>query len=290
MTAALPETPLATAPAPAVRSRLLRGRVPALVAATVIAAFAVVALLADVIAPYDPFGVSRSLLEAPGAAHLLGTDDLGKDVLSQLVYGARTSLFIGIAAGAGSFVLGAIVGGIAGYVGGVVDTVLMRVAEMFQILPAMLIALVIVAVIGRSTTLTAVAVVIALWPQSARIIRSQFLALRRKEFVEAARISGTPGWRIILVEILPVAIAPAAVQVALDVGRGMLLEASLSFLGLGDPNAPSWGAVLRRAQPYLVDAWWLSIPAGICIALMVLAFNVLGESFGKSGSAGRRAM
>ncbi|MFV0462067.1 MAG: ABC transporter permease [Nostocoides sp.] len=260
------------------------------IAAAMILVFAAIAVFAPALAPYDPFQVSRDVLQAPSAAHLLGTDDVGKDILSQLIYGARVSLFVGLATGLGSLVVGVIVGGIAGYVGGWVDNVLMRIAEVFQVMPAMLIAIVIVAVIGRSVFLTALAVIIAVWPQSARIVRSQFISLRNTEFVDAARISGTPVLRIILVEILLVAFPPIIVQAALDVGRGMLLEAGLSFLGLGDPNTSSWGGLLRDAQPYLSDAWWFSIPAGICIALMVLSFNLLGDSLSRRGTAGRRAL
>ncbi|WP_037365996.1 ABC transporter permease [Nakamurella lactea] len=260
------------------------------IALVLVVLFALAALLAPLISPYDPFAISEAILEGPSSAHLLGTDDVGKDIASQLIYGARVSLFVGIAAGLGSLVIGLIVGGIAGYVGGAVDNMLMRFAEVFQIMPAMLVALVIVAVIGRNSTLTALAVIIALWPQSARIVRSQFLNLRTAEFVDAARISGTPAWRIIAFEIFPVAFAPAGVQASLDVGRGMLLEAGLSFLGLGDPTTSSWGGVLRRAQPYLSDAWWFSVPAGICIALMVLSFNVIGDALGNRGNNGRRAL
>jgi peptide/nickel transport system permease protein len=255
-----------------------------------VALFALAALFAPIVATHDPFAVSPEILEAPGAAHLLGTDDLGKDLFSQLVHGARVSLTIGLAAGLGSLLIGMVVGGIAGFAGGTVDTVLMRVAEVFQILPAMIVALVIVAVIGRGTGLTAAAVVIALWPQAARIVRGQYLQLRRTEFVDAARLAGTPSWRIVSFEIFPVAFPPAGVQAALDVGRGMLLEASLSFLGLGDPNSASWGAVLRRAQPYLADAWWFSIPAGLCVVLMVLSFNIIGDALGSRGTAGRRSL
>jgi peptide/nickel transport system permease protein len=261
-----------------------------IVAFSLVAIFTLAALFAPLVAPQDPFAVSISILEPPSAAHWLGTDDVGKDIFSELVYGARVSLFVGLAAGLGSLLLGLVVGGVAGYVGGAVDNALMRFAEIFQIMPAMLIALVIVAVIGRNSTLTAVAVIVALWPQSARIVRSQFLALRHTEFVDAARLAGTPAWRIIAVEIFPVAFAPAGVQAALDVGRGMLLEAGLSFLGLGDPSSVSWGAVLRRAQPFLADAWWFSVPAGICIALMVLSFNVIGDGLGNRGTIGRRAL
>lgn len=259
-------------------------------AVVLVAIFTLAAILAPWISPYDPFAISPNILQPPSAEHWLGTDDVGKDILSQIIYGARVSLFIGVAAGLGSLVIGLIVGGIAGYVGGAVDNVLMRVAEVFQIMPAMLIALVIVAVIGRDSTLTAVAVILAIWPQSARIVRGQFLSLRSSEFVDAARISGTPAWRIILLEIFPLVIPAAAVQAALDVGRGMLLEAGLSFLGLGDPTTASWGAILRRAQPYLADAWWFSIPAGICIALMVLCFNIIGDAAGNRGTGGRRAL
>jgi peptide/nickel transport system permease protein len=260
------------------------------IAVALVAIFAVAGILAPLIVPYDPFAVSANVLQSPSAAHLLGTDDVGKDVFSSIVYGARVSLLVGISAGLGSLVIGLLVGGTAGYVGGAVDNVLMRVAEVFQIMPAMLVALVIVAVLGRSSTLTALAVIIAIWPQSARIVRSQFLSLRSSEFVDAARISGTPAWRIITLEVFPVAFAPAAVQAALDVGRGMLLEAGLSFLGLGDPNAASWGSLLRRAQPFLADAWWFSVPAGVCIALMVLSFNLIGDAMGRKGTAGRRAL
>ncbi|MFD5226756.1 ABC transporter permease [Microbacterium sp. NPDC058342] len=272
--------------------KVRRNRLNALTigAIVIVAVFALAALFAPLIAPFDPFAISNDILEEPSSVHWLGTDDVGKDLFSQIVHGARVSLFIGVAAGLGSLLVGLLVGGIAGYVGGAVDNILMRIAEVFQIMPAMLIALVIVAVIGRDSTLTAVAVILAIWPQSARIVRGQFLALRSSEFVDAARLAATPAWRIILFEIFPLVIPAAAVQAALDVGRGMLLEAGLSFLGLGDPTTASWGAVLRRAQPYLADAWWFSIPAGICIALMVLCFNVIGDAAGSRGSAGRRAL
>ncbi|MCF6474335.1 ABC transporter permease [Nonomuraea sp. MG754425] len=272
------------------RSWLPRSAPLTVVAVGCVVLFALAGLLAPIVATHNPFAVSPQILQSPSGAHLLGTDELGKDIFSQLVHGARASLTIGLAAGLGSLLIGLVVGGIAGYAGGAVDSALMRVAEVFQILPAMIVALVIVAVIGRGTGLTALAVIVALWPQAARIVRGQYLQLRGAEFVDAARLARTPAWRIIAVEIFPVAFPPAGVQAALDVGRGMLLESSLSFLGLGDPNSASWGAVLRRAQPYLSEAWWFSVPAGLCVVLMVLSFNIIGDALGSSGTAGRRSL
>lgn len=246
--------------------------------AIVLAVIVVASVLAPWIAPYEPLALSREMVEGPSSGHWLGTDDLGRDVLSHIIHGGRVSLVVGVAAGLGSLVIGTIVGAVSGYFGGWVDTALMRFTEIFQVMPTLIIALVIVAVLGRGAGYTSVAVVVAVWPQAARVLRSQFLQLRESEFVEASRIAGMRWYEVAFRVILPVAIPPLVVQATLDLGRGILLEAGLSFLGLGDPSAPSWGAMLRRAQPYLDEAWWLSIPAGLAIFAAVFCVNILGDA------------
>lgn len=243
-----------------------------------LAIIVLVSLMAGWLAPYDPLSLSREFVAAPSSSHWLGTDDLGRDVLSHIVHGGRVSLLVGVAAGVGSLVIGTLVGATAGYFGRAVDTVLMRITEIFQVMPTLIIALVIVAILGRGAGYTSVAVVVAVWPQAARVLRGQFLQLRDADFVAANRVAGMRWYEIAFRVVLPVAIPPLVVQATLDLGRGILLEAGLSFLGLGDPSAPSWGALLRRAQPYLAEAWWLSIPAGLCIFAAVFCVNVLGDA------------
>lgn len=243
----------------------------------VLVVVALIAIGADVIAPHDPRSVSPLLLQGPSADHWLGTDDLGRDVLSGLIYGARISLLVGFTAGVGALLIGVLVGAVAGYYRGAVDNVLMRVAEIFQVMPSFILALVIVALLGRSIVLLSVAIVVAVWPQSARLVRGQMLSVRGSDLVLASKSLGYRGPRIIFLELLPGILAPVLVQATLDVGRAILLEAGLSFLGLGDPNFVSWGEMLQRAQPYLATAWWMSVPAGGAILLVVLSVNVLGD-------------
>ena len=244
----------------------------------VMLAVVAVALLAPVISPHDPLRGVGPAQQPPGTSgHLLGTDHLGRDMLAQVIHGARVSLLVGFVVAAAATLLGIIIGAVAGYYGGWVDNVLMRVTEFFQTLPRLVLALIIVALFGSGLFKLIVVISILSWPQTARVVRSGFRTLRSAAFVDAARVSGVPGWRIIVREILPNILAPVVVVASLDVATAILTEASLSFFGLGDPNVVSWGGMLQQAQQYLRSAWWMAVFPGAAIAVLVLTFNVLGD-------------
>jgi peptide/nickel transport system permease protein len=249
----------------------------ALLALAVIMLIALAAVFAPQLATHDPLAISRDRLAAPSWSHLMGTDNVGKDMFSGVLYGARISLAVGILAGLTSLTIGIIVGALAGYYGGIVDSLLMRMSEFFQIIPRFFLAILIVALLGGGLEKTILVIGGLSWPAVARIIRAQFLSLREREMVEAARAIGFGHWHIIVREILPNALAPAIVQGTLDISEAILLESGLSFFGLSNPDMPSWGEMLNRAQPFLRTAWWMSLFPGLAIFVTVLAFNLVGD-------------
>lgn len=244
----------------------------------IIAIFVIMALVAPYLSRYDPNMVSRDRLQPPSFAHYFGTDNVGKDVFSGVLFGTRVSLTVGIVAALTSLAIGTLVGSVAGYYGGAIDSVLMRFSEMLQTTPRFFLALVVVAIFGGGTGMIIAVIGFLRWPATARIVRAEFLHLREQEFVESAKAMGFSNAHIIFSEILPNAFPPAIVQVTLDVGAAILLEAGLSFFGLGDPSVASWGQMLNRAQAFLRTAWWLSVFPGACIFLSVLAFNLSGDA------------
>lgn len=237
----------------------------------------VVAALGDQIAPYDPFVIVGPPLSAPGGSFLMGTDDLGRDLFSGVVLGTRTSL--AIAGGVGSLVLliGLTVGLAAGYRGGIADDILMRVTELFQVIPRFFLAIVVIALFGAGLDRLIIVLGLTSWTTLARIVRAQTLSLREREFVEAARSIGASEPRIVQHEILPNILPAALAMLALVMGQVLLLEASLGFLGLGDPNTISWGYLAGQAQRFLRVAWWLSLFPGLALIAAVLAFNLLSD-------------
>jgi peptide/nickel transport system permease protein len=254
-------------------------RLRTLLAFGLVLASVALAVFAPIVAPSDPFKGGADALLPPGSREfLLGSDHLGRDILSELIFGARVSLAVGISAALSASILGIIVGSLAGFFGGWVDGVLMRLSEFFQTLPRFVLALVIVAFFGGGVLKVIIVLAILSWPQIARLVRAQILSLREATFVDAARLSGMSSLLIIVREILPNALAPVIVYGSLDVASAILLEASLSFFGLGDANLVSWGGMLNVAQPYLRQAWWMAIFPGIAISLVVLSFNILGDA------------
>lgn len=238
-----------------------------------------VAALAPVLAPGDPLAGSADALLAPlSAGHVLGTDDLGRDMLAMLVHGARVSLLVGVVSSSVSLAIGVAVGAVAGWLGGWVDAVVMRVAEFFQTLPRFVLALIVIALAGPGIGRVIAVIAILAWPQTARVVRAEIAALRGAAFVDAARLAGMPGGAIVLREVLPQVFGPVLVLAAMDVATAILLEAGLGFFGLGDPNLASWGAMLNEAQQYLRAAWWMSVFPGGAIAGVVLLFNALGDA------------
>jgi peptide/nickel transport system permease protein len=243
----------------------------------VVAIIVVAAALAPVLAPSDPFALSRDRLQAPLAGSLLGTDHLGRDVLSRLLHGARTSVLVGVLAASTASVVGVAVGSLAGYFGGIVDTVLMRVTEAAQVIPKFFLAVLIVALFGGGLDRIILVIGLLSWPPTARTARAQFLTLREQEFVEAARALGFSARHVILREILPNAAPPIVVLLSLDVAQAVLLEAGLGFVGLGDPSVVSWGTMLNDAQAYLRAAWWVSVVPGFAIFALVMGANLIGD-------------
>lgn len=242
-----------------------------------VAAVVLVATVGALAAPFDPLRASASPLRPPSPAHWMGTDDLGRDVLSGVLHGARVSLLVGLATALTAAVIGTLVGGVAGYYGGWVDDLLMRLTEVVQTVPRFFLAVIVAALFGPSIVFLTVLLGLTFWPGTARLLRSQVLSLRTREYVVAARATGLRERTVLRRHVLPNAIAVVVVSAALQVGTAILVEASLSFLGLGDRSAVSWGWMLNNAQPFLRVAWWMSVFPGIALALTVLAANLAAD-------------
>lgn len=255
-----------------------RARHPSrIVGAALTALFVGMALFADLIAPGDPFAAAGAPFEPPSAAHPFGTDDLGRDLLRGVVQGARVSLLVGVAVAGASLLLGVAIGGVAGYVGGAVDDLLMRATELAMVLPRFFLALVVVSLFGSDLVHLVVVLAATGWGVVARVTRAGVLAVKEHEYVAAARALGAAGGRILWRHVVPNALAPVLAYAALGVGRAIVLEASLSFLGFGDPNLVSWGYLLHDAQAFARRAWWLSAFPGGAIALAVIGVNLLAD-------------
>ncbi len=241
--------------------------------------FALTALLAPLISPYSPnFQILSDRLLPPCGAHLLGTDQYGRDVLSRMIYGSRISLSVGMVAVAIYVGLGTLLGAVAGYYGGWIDALIMRMTDIFLSIPTFLLILMVIAFVGPSILNIMVVIGLTSWTDVARLVRGEFLTLREREFVLAARLMGLSSKRIIFVHILPNALGPLWVVATLGIGGAILLESSLSFLGLGvQPPTASWGNMLMEGKEHLTDAWWLVTFPGLAIFTTVLAFNLLGE-------------
>ena len=248
------------------------------------------ALLAPAVAPYDPVRVNTNdVLVPPGAAHWLGTDDIGRDLLSRILYGAQTSLVLGLAVVLASTLVGAAIALVGGYRGGRIDMVLMRIMDGFLAFPGLILALAMISFLGASNLTIVLSIAIVATPGIARITRSQVLVERRRDFVEAARVVGASDARILLCHILPNVAALITVQASLNLAFAILTEASLSFLGVGvPPPAPTWGTMLRAGYSYLQQAPWVAISPGAAIFLTVLGFNLLGDGLRGALSPSRR--
>jgi peptide/nickel transport system permease protein len=258
--------------------RLFR-RKSALLGLAVIMVFVLVALAAPLVAPYDPTAQSwTAVRKAPSLAHWFGTDDVGRDILSRVIYGARASLLAGVVSVAIAVGIGVPLGVIAGYLGGFTDMLLSRLTDAMLACPFLILAIAFAAFLGPSLGNAMIAIGITTTPVFVRLTRGQVMAVKVEDYVEAARAVGNPHWRIALIHILP-NIAPALiVQATLAIAAAIIAEAALSFLGLGQqPPAPSWGSMLNSAQRFLVNEPWMAVWPGIAIFLTVLSFNLLGD-------------
>ena len=237
------------------------------------------AIFAPAIAPYDPFYMdSTAVLSPPSSAHLLGTDNMGRDILSRIFYGARISLRVSLISVAIATVAGVLLGVAAGYFGKVVDAIISRILEIMFAFPGVLLALLIMSILGASLNNIIIAIGIVYTPIFARITRGAVLSVKDSLYVEAARSIGVKDAAIIVRHILPNILSPVLVQVTLSLAFAILSEAALSFLGIGvEPDIPSWGIMLNNGKAWIEIAWWVGVFPGIAIALAVLGFNVLGD-------------
>jgi len=258
--------------------RLLR-RPSAAVGLAVIVIVVAVALLAPVIAPYDPLATSwTAVRKAPSGAHWFGTDEIGRDVLSRVIFGARASLLAGTVSVLISLSIGVPVGLLAGYAGGKVDMLIARLTDALLACPFLILAIALAAFLGPSLTNAMIAIGISATPVVIRLTRGQTMALKAEEFVLAARAIGNPPWRIALRHVLPNVIPALIVQATLAIAAAVIAEASLSFLGLGQqPPAPSWGSMLNVAKNYIDNAPWMAVWPGLSIFVLVLSFNLVGD-------------
>lgn len=251
-----------------------------LVGSLVIAAMVFLAIFAPWVAPYDPVKPDmKARLKAPSAAHPLGTDQLGRDILSRVIWGARVSILVGLVAVGIGFVSGTILGLISGYYGGVVDIVIMRFADTLLSFPLVLMAILLIAFFGSSLLNIMVAVGISMAPKFARVARASTLAAREKEYVESARALGASDLIICLRHILPNILSSLMIVATLYVAAAILIESNLSYLGLGvKPPTPTWGSIINDGRKVLREAPWISLFSGAAIMLTVLAFNMVGDA------------
>ncbi len=251
----------------------------AIIGLLIVLALALIAIFAPLIAPYDPQAIDTfHILEAPSLLHPCGTDSLGRDCLSRLIYGARISLLVGFVAVGIATVVGTFLGALAGFYGGFVDGLIMRFVDIMLCFPAIFLIMAVIAFLEPSIWNIMIVIGLTGWMGVARLVRAEFLSLRKRDFVLAAKISGASDFDILFSEILPNAIAPILVSATLGIGGAILTESALSFLGIGvQPPTPSWGNMLTEGKNNLEIAWWLSVFPGLAILITVLGYNLLGE-------------
>ena len=237
-----------------------------------------VVLFAPQIAPFDPYDLGDDLLVPPGTdGHLLGTTNMGQDILSMLIYGSRASLAIGIVAAAISGVIGTLVGAVAGFYGGKLDKVISEVINVFLMIPSFFLVLIIVAMFGSSMVNVMFVIGLTSWPSNARMMRVQAMSIKERTFVKSAVAMGESKRQILFKYIIPNGLFPVIANTTMGVAKAILTEASLSFLGLGDPNVISWGQMIFDGKQYLTSGWWMSTFAGLCIMLIVMIFYLIGD-------------
>lgn len=249
---------------------------------TVIVLTLFMAISAPLITPYKDQAMGEpnlsERLQPPGGKHILGTDHMGRDILSRIIYGSRTSLLVGITVVIFSSLIGVTVGIVAGYFGGIVDNLLMRFTDIFLAFPPLLLALLIASTLGKGLGNAILALVITWWPWYARLSRSQVLSVKTLAYVEAARSAGVSSFMIMVRHILPNCVTPVLVQATMDMGSAILEAAALSFLGLGvQPPAPDWGLMISEGKNYFLNYWWVPTFPGLFIFLLVMSFNLLGD-------------
>jgi peptide/nickel transport system permease protein len=278
----------AQAPAPPVRLRVWQRRRPvvgkawrhplAIIGLVIAGVWIVVAIFAPLIAPHDPLAQTVTSFAHPGRHHLFGTDELGRDVFSRVLFGARLSIPLALLLVSLALVIGGTLGAVAGYFGGLLDTIVMRASDLVFAFPAIILAMVVTAALGPSVRNAVLALVIVSWPSYARVVRGLVRSIGETEYVASARLLGSSARRALLREVLPNVLGPVLVLATLDLGNAVLLLSGLSFLGLGaQPPTPEWGAGVAEGTQYF-QYWWIGTFPGLAIFTVVLAFNFLGDS------------
>ena len=256
-----------------------RTNIGAMVGVVLLVAVILIAIFAPLIFANTPWQMVQRPFLAPFAMESLplGTDTLGRDVAAQLAYGARVSLLVGLVSTLVALLIGVPLGALAGFYGGYVDEGAMRFTEFFQTIPNFALAIVLVAILEPTLTSITIAIAIVSWPPVARLVRAEVMSVTKREYVDAARLAGLSNMHILIRQVLPNTVSPIIVMASLMVATAILLESSLSFLGLGDPNIMSWGFQIGAARTVIRSAWWLSFFPGVAIVLTVLALNLIGE-------------
>ncbi len=251
----------------------------AVIGAVTVLLLITVSLFAPFIAPYDPTAINvHDVLSPPSETHLLGTDELGRDVFSRIIWGSRVSLKVGFVAVGIAIIIGIVIGAIAGFYGGKIDAVLMRFVDIMLAFPTFFLILAVIAILEPSIFTIMVVIGITSWMDVARLVRAEFLTLKERDFVGAARAIGVTDARLIFRHILPNALSPVFVAATFGVAGAILIESGLSFLGLGvQPPDPSWGNILTAGKDNIEVAWWLSLYPGLAILITVLSYNLVGE-------------
>lgn len=239
----------------------------------------ILSIFAPFFSPYDPSAIDiKNILVGPGLSHPLGTDDLGRDVLSRMLWGGRVSLKVGFVAVGIATIIGVMLGSLAGYYGGWIDSVIMRSVDIMLSIPTIFLVLAVIAILEPSIINIMIVIGLTSWMEPARLIRAEFISIKEREFVISARAIGASDKRIMLLHILPNGLSPILVSATMGIGAAILVESALSFLGLGvQPPTPSWGSLLSSGKDNIEIAWWLSAFPGLAILLTVLGYNLLGE-------------
>jgi peptide/nickel transport system permease protein len=250
----------------------------AVVGLAIIVAGLLAALLAPVIAGYDPYQFSNENYQPPGAPdHPLGTDNFGRDILSRVIWGTRVAFLVGVASAGLSALIGIMMGAIPGYYGGYMDDLISRFIDVFLMIPVFFLLILATAIFGSNIVFVMLAIGLTTWPTNARIMRSQVLTLKQRPYVLASVAAGAGVPRVLLRHIIPNGVYPVIANTALQMGSAIMIEAGLSFLGLGDPNVVSWGQMVQIGQRHLAVGWWMALFPGIALLILVAAFNLVGD-------------
>lgn len=240
-----------------------------------------IAVLAPFIAPYNPNALSDDMVVGPSMKYLLGTDGLGRDILSMIIYGARTSLIVGFTAAMIAGIIGTLLGGFAGYFGGKIDGVLGEMINIFMMMPTFFLILIVVALFGSGLFNVMIVIGLTTWVGNAKLMRAQAMSLRERTFIKAAEAIGESKMSILFKHIIPNGIFPIIANTTMGIAGAILVESSLAFLGLGDPNVISWGQIIQNGKSYLVDGWWISVFSGLIIIFTVITFYLIGDGLNR---------